>query len=65
MLKFVKHHMASIENIELFPLLALILFMLVFLYFTIWAFSVRKTYISELEKMPLDNTISDHQNMKR
>ncbi len=54
MLKFIKHHMSSIDGIELYPLLALIIFMSVFAYFTIWAIKVNKNYISKLEEMPLD-----------
>ena len=55
MLKFVKHHMASIEGIEIFPIVSLLIF---FVFFTVlywWVFSAKKEYIKKVSEIPLEN----------
>ncbi|WP_340065896.1 CcoQ/FixQ family Cbb3-type cytochrome c oxidase assembly chaperone [Ascidiimonas aurantiaca] len=55
MLKFVKHHMASIEGIEIFPIISLLIF---FIFFTVlywWVFSAKKEYIKKVSEIPLEN----------
>lgn len=56
MLKFIKHHMASMEGVEIYPLLALGIFISVFLYYVIWATRVDKAYVNHLSDLPLDET---------
>jgi len=55
MLKFVKNHMASIEGIEIFPIVSLLIF---FVFFTVlywWVFSAKKEYIKKVSEIPLEN----------
>lgn len=55
MLKFVKDHMASIDGIELFPILSLSIFFLFFVILFWWVFTAKKDYIKEVSNLPLDN----------
>jgi cbb3-type cytochrome oxidase subunit 3 len=55
MLKFVKDHMASIDGIELFPILSLSIFFLFFVVLFWWVFTAKKDYIKEVSNLPLDN----------
>ena len=47
--------MTTIDGIEIYPIIALGIFVTVFVYYTFWALKVSNKYISELEELPLDN----------
>ena len=49
------HYLSSIENVGIFFFFSLILFLSVFIGAIIWIVTRDKEYISELEKIPLDN----------
>ena len=54
MLKYIKNHMATIEGIEIYPVISLIIFT-VFFGIMIWkVLSLRKTEIKKLENTPFD-----------
>ncbi len=47
--------MASIEGIEIFPIISLLIF---FIFFTVlywWVFSAKKEYIKKVSEIPLEN----------
>ncbi len=55
MLKFIKHHMESMEGVAIYPLISLLIF---FLFFTVlfwWVFTARKEYIKKVSELPLEN----------
>ncbi len=54
MLKFIKYHMETISGIEIYPLISFIIFFLFFLILLVWVFRADKSYISEMEQLPLD-----------
>ena len=54
MLKFVKHHMSSIEGIEIFPIISFVIFGLFFLAVLIWVWRADKKKINEISRYPLD-----------
>lgn len=58
MLKFIKHHMETINGIEIFPLISFVIFFLFFLGLLVWVFWADKDHIRKMAEMPLD----DHQN---
>lgn len=49
------NYLTSIENVAIYPIITLILFLAVFIGAIIWIVTRDKEYISELEKIPLDN----------
>ena len=53
MLKFIKGHMASIDGIEIFPLITLVLFTTMFALVLIWVFTLKKSTIEEVSSIPL------------
>ncbi|MDW8274473.1 MAG: CcoQ/FixQ family Cbb3-type cytochrome c oxidase assembly chaperone [Chitinophagales bacterium] len=55
MFSFIKKYAAGITGIDIFPDIALVIFVLVFVAMMWFAFRADKKYISELEKIPLDN----------
>ncbi|OMP31209.1 MULTISPECIES: cytochrome c oxidase subunit IV [Mangrovimonas] len=55
MLKFIKHHMDSIEGIEIYPIISLLIFFIFFVLLFWWVFTAKKEYISRMSNLPLDN----------
>jgi cbb3-type cytochrome oxidase subunit 3 len=54
MLKFIKGHMASIDGIEIYPIISLLIFFLFFSLVIWFQFRADKTVYSEVENYPLD-----------
>jgi cytochrome c oxidase cbb3-type subunit 4 len=55
MLKFIKHHMTTIENIEIYPIISLLLFVSVFTIAAVMAARMKKSEIEVLENTPLED----------
>jgi hypothetical protein len=50
------NYLSSIENVSIYPVITLIIFLTVFIGAVIWIFTRDKEYISELENIPLENS---------
>lgn len=55
MLKFVKHNMETIMGIEIYPIISLLLFFVVFVSFLIYAMTYSKDKIKELSQLPFND----------
>ena len=55
MLKFIKHHMASIDGIEIYPLISLGIFFLFFVLLFIYVFMGGKNRFKDVSMMPLSD----------
>jgi len=55
MLKFVKHHLESMAGVEIYPIISLVLFFLVFTTMLLIVWKMPKANIEELSNLPLDN----------
>jgi hypothetical protein len=55
MLKFVKNHMDSINGIEIYPIISLLIFFIFFVILFWWVFTAKKDYIKTVSELPLDN----------
>jgi cbb3-type cytochrome oxidase subunit 3 len=53
-----KQVLQSIAGIEIYPVIALIMFFLFFLLILGWIFTLNKKYISRMENIPLDDNIN-------
>lgn len=53
-----KQVLQSISGIEIYPVIALIMFFLFFLLILGWIFTLNKKYISRMENIPLDDSIN-------
>ncbi len=49
------NYLSSIENVSIYPIITMIIFLTVFVGVLFWIFTRDKEYISELEQIPLDN----------
>ncbi len=54
MLKFVKGPLESIEGVEIYPIISLLIFFLFFTALFWWVVTARKEYIKEVSNLPLD-----------
>ncbi|MBD3723885.1 MAG: CcoQ/FixQ family Cbb3-type cytochrome c oxidase assembly chaperone [Flavobacteriaceae bacterium] len=52
MLKFVKHNLETITDVEVYPIISLTIFFVVFVAFFIWAMTYSKERIKELSDLP-------------
>ncbi len=55
MLKFVKGHMESIEGVEIYPMISLLIFFIFFAALFWWVFTAKKEHIEEVSQIPLEN----------
>jgi cytochrome c oxidase cbb3-type subunit 4 len=61
MLKFIKHHMTSIGNIEIYPIISFVIF---FVFFIAMLWSVLKSdkdLIHKIENLPLEDSESNQE----
>jgi cbb3-type cytochrome oxidase subunit 3 len=59
MLKYIKHHLDTIAGVEIYPIISLILFFIVFATMLFFVFKMPKKSIEELSNLPLDNDIKN------
>jgi hypothetical protein len=59
MLRFIKHNLTSIYNVEYFPLISLVLFSTFFLLVVYKVIRMSKSTIKALSEMPLNDSIND------
>ena len=59
MLKFVKGYMDSIDGIEIYPIISLLIFFIFFVALFYWVITAKKNYIKEMSHIPLDNQNND------
>jgi hypothetical protein len=50
------NYLSSIENVSIYPVITLIIFLAVFIGAVIWIVTRDKEYISQLENIPLENS---------
>ena len=59
MLKFIKGHMESIEGIEIYPMISLLIFFIFFSVLFWWVFTAKKDHIKEVSNIPLETNKDD------
>jgi len=62
MLKFIKHNLVGIEGVEIYPIISLLLFFIVFITMIVFVFKLPKKSIDEVSQLPLDNDINIKEN---
>ena len=55
MLKFIKHHMSSIEGIEIYPVISLLIFFLFFTGLLWYVYRMDKGYVGQMENCPFED----------
>jgi cytochrome c oxidase cbb3-type subunit IV len=56
MLKFIKQHMSSIGNIEIYPLISFVIFFLFFLIVAYLVIKSDKKFITKMQNLPLEDS---------
>ena len=54
-MKFIKHPMASIEGVSLYPIISLIICFTFFIVLFWWVFSYKKKDLNEISNLPLND----------
>jgi len=57
MLRFIKHNLSGIEGVEIYPIISLLLFFIVFVTMLVFVIKLPKSDIEEISQLPLD---TDH-----
>lgn len=59
MLKFIKYHMESIDGIEIYPIISLVIFFTFFVLLFWWVITAKKDYIQDVSNLPLETENDD------
>ena len=59
MLKYIKHHLDTIAGVEIYPIISLLLFFLVFTAMLFIVMKMPKKNLEKLSNLPLDNDIKN------
>lgn len=62
MLKFVKGNLENITDVQIFPIISLLIFFTFFVGLIYYVFSRKKEYIDEVSHMPLEKEDDDLEN---
>ncbi|MCK5677854.1 MAG: cbb3-type cytochrome c oxidase subunit 3 [Flavobacteriaceae bacterium] len=60
MLRYIKHHLDTISGVEIYPIISLLLFFIVFITMLIYVFKIPKSSIEEISNLPLDNDLKNN-----
>ncbi|AXT51080.1 hypothetical protein SAMN04487910_1646 [Aquimarina amphilecti] len=55
MFKFIKGHMESIEGVEIYPIISLLIFFIFFTALFWWVISAKKEHIKEVSEIPFES----------
>lgn len=58
MLKFIKHNLEGIDGVEIYPIISLLLFFMVFVSMLIFVFKLPKRSIEEKSQLPLEGDLT-------
>jgi len=62
MLRFISHNFDGMEGVEIYPIISLLLFFLVFVTMLIIVIKMPKKNIDEISQLPLDNDTNSKEN---
>ncbi len=62
MLKFISHNFDGMDGIEIYPIISLLLFFIVFVTMLIIVIKMPKNRIEEISQLPLDNDTNSKEN---
>ncbi len=63
MLKFVKGNLENIDNVQIYPMISLLIFFVFFVVLFYWVITAKKEHIAEVSNIPLeDETNNQNEN---
>ena len=48
-----EQHLSSIKDVQIFPVISLIIFMIFFVVMAVWVYRIKGDYLKEMEQLPL------------
>ncbi|MES2588788.1 MAG: CcoQ/FixQ family Cbb3-type cytochrome c oxidase assembly chaperone [Bacteroidota bacterium] len=63
MLRFIKHNLTSIDGVSIYPLISLLIFVIFFLFVITYVVRLKKSEISELSNIPLEDKSDSELNL--
>ena len=54
-----KHYFEQIHNIEIWPIISLILFFVFFMFTIVWILLMDKNHIEKMKSLPFDDEVGD------
>lgn len=63
MLRFISHNFDGMEGVEIYPIISLLLFFLVFITMLIIVIKMPKKKFDEISQLPLDNDTNSKENI--
>ncbi|HPE84288.1 MAG: CcoQ/FixQ family Cbb3-type cytochrome c oxidase assembly chaperone [Aequorivita sp.] len=54
MLKFVKGNLENIDNVQIYPMISLLIFFIFFVVLFYWVITAKKEHIKEVSNIPLE-----------
>ena len=64
-MKFAKQYLETIEGVELYPIISLLIFFSFFVILFWWVFTAKKEYIQKVSEMPLIEDETDNEDQNR
>lgn len=62
MLKFIKGNLENIDDVQIYPMISLLIFFVFFMGLFWWVFTAKKAHIEEVSNIPLnDDTINTNE----
>jgi hypothetical protein len=55
MLKFIEGHISSIEGVEIYPIISMLIFFIFFALLISWVITAKKEYVDEMSKIPFES----------
>jgi len=60
-----KHYFEQIDQVEIWPIISLIIFFIFFICLILWVMTADKKYIQEMRQLPMDDAQINHENDER
>ncbi len=61
MLKFIKGNLENIDNVQIYPMISLLIFFVFFVVLFYWVITAKKEHIAEVSNIPLENDTNQNE----
>ncbi|SRX75793.1 CcoQ/FixQ family Cbb3-type cytochrome c oxidase assembly chaperone [Aequorivita antarctica] len=59
MLRFIKGNLENIDNVQIYPMISLLIFFVFFVVLFYWVITAKKEHISEVSNIPLEDDTNE------
>lgn len=63
MLRYIKHNLVGIDGVEIFPIISLVIFVLVFVAVIVYVMRMKKTDIDNLSSIPFEDDVVNNESI--